>query len=110
MQARFTSMCNVIADTSAIAHSLHPLEGPGGEDYYRLDFNVVLLFGLTELKAQISWIDGVRPVLVSRLLPCADHPHDVPGRGEEVQSEQQNLNNIFLLTLEHQQESRLDCV
>ena len=65
-------MCNVIADTSAIAHSLHPLEGLGGEDYYRLDFNVVLLFGLTELKAQISWIDGVRPVLVSRLQPCAE--------------------------------------
>ena len=60
MQARFTTMCSVIADTSVIAHSLQPKQAPGGDVYYRLDFDVVLLFGLTELKAQISWSDSVR--------------------------------------------------
>lgn len=31
----------------------------GGGTYYSILFYVVLLFGLTELKAQISWIDNV---------------------------------------------------
>jgi len=55
--ARFTTMCHVIADTSTFARSLRPQQAPGGGDYYRLDFDVILLFGLTELKAQISWND-----------------------------------------------------
>ena len=33
---------------------------PGGGVYYSIDFCVVLLFGLTELKAQISWTENVR--------------------------------------------------
>jgi hypothetical protein len=65
MQARFTTMCHVIADTSTFARSLRPQQAPGGGDYYRLDFDVILLFGLTELKAQISWNDQVRLVIVS---------------------------------------------
>ena len=56
-------MCSVIADTSKIARSLRTQQALGRSDYYRLDFDVILLFGLTELKAQISWDDGVRLVL-----------------------------------------------
>ncbi|KAF8132019.1 hypothetical protein EV363DRAFT_1479998 [Boletus edulis] len=54
---RFTTLCNVFADTSAIAHSLRPQRGHGGDNYYSLYFDVILLLGLTELKAQISWDD-----------------------------------------------------
>ena len=71
MQARFTPLCNVIADTSKIARSLHPQQAPEGGDYYCLDYDVVLLFGLTELKAQISWNDMVRLVIVSGIKPWA---------------------------------------
>jgi len=53
----FTAMCNVIADTSTLARSLPPEKTSGGTEYYCMDFDVVLLFGLTELKAQISWKD-----------------------------------------------------
>ncbi|KAG9312272.1 hypothetical protein JVU11DRAFT_7575 [Chiua virens] len=53
--ARFTKMCNVVANTSKLVHSLPPLKGPNGV-YYECDYDVVLLFGLTELKAQISWM------------------------------------------------------
>ncbi|KAF8554802.1 hypothetical protein OG21DRAFT_1522180 [Imleria badia] len=53
----FTPLCNVIADTSKIAGSLRPQQAAGGGDYYHLSFDVILLFGLTELKAQISWDD-----------------------------------------------------
>ncbi|KAI9573190.1 hypothetical protein HD554DRAFT_2059660 [Boletus coccyginus] len=56
-RARFTPMCSVMGDTSAIAHSLLLQQAPGGGNYYRLDYEVILLFGLTELKAQICWKD-----------------------------------------------------
>lgn len=69
MQARFTTMCHVIADTSTIAHSLRPQQAPGGGDYYSLHFDVILLFGLTELRAQISWNDQVRLVILSGRKP-----------------------------------------
>lgn len=72
-------MCNVIADTSKVAESLHPQRTSGGQDYYySLDVDVILLFGLTELKAQISWIHEVRLVItpVSSKL-C--HSHSAQG-------------------------------
>lgn len=78
MQARFTTMCEVIADTSKLVHSLRGREAPGGMYYYRLEFDVILLFGLTELKAQISWMHEVRLItmLMSRKL-C--HLHSLQG-------------------------------
>lgn len=30
-----------------------------GDLYYRLYFDIVLLFGLTELKAQMAWMENV---------------------------------------------------
>ncbi|KAN0081574.1 hypothetical protein V8E55_009198 [Tylopilus felleus] len=53
--AHFTPMCNVVANPSELAHSLQPKMAPDGSVYYRMQYNVILLFGLTELKAQISW-------------------------------------------------------
>jgi len=53
----FSTLCSVTADTRQMAKRLKPLKGVGGAPYYKFDFNVVLLFGLTELKAQISWME-----------------------------------------------------
>ena len=58
-------MCHVIADTSTIARSLRPQQAPGGGDYYSLDFDVILLFGHTEMKGLISWSDLVHLVIRS---------------------------------------------
>ncbi|EIW80615.1 hypothetical protein CONPUDRAFT_125441 [Coniophora puteana RWD-64-598 SS2] len=55
--ASFTRLCTVRADTSELAKSLRPRTAPG-RTYYELEFEVVLLFGLTELRAQISWRDS----------------------------------------------------
>lgn len=52
-------MCIVIADTSGVAKSLKPLRGADGIQYYRQEFGIVLLLGLTELKAQICWEENV---------------------------------------------------
>ncbi|KIJ08851.1 hypothetical protein PAXINDRAFT_88280 [Paxillus involutus ATCC 200175] len=57
--ASFTKMCTVIADTSELISSMSPPPSLDGGIYYRLDIDVILLFGLTELKAQISWKHGV---------------------------------------------------
>ncbi|KAI9573194.1 hypothetical protein HD554DRAFT_2059684 [Boletus coccyginus] len=58
--ARFTTMCTVVGNTSKLVHSLQPQVAPDMTVYYDLDYDVILLFGLTELKAQISWMhEGV---------------------------------------------------
>jgi hypothetical protein len=48
----------VHADTSEIVKALKPRKGQGGT-YYRLEFEMVMSFGLTELKAQIAWLENV---------------------------------------------------
>jgi len=55
--ARFTKLCTIVANTSKLVHSLQPQVAPDGGVYFELDCEVILLFGLTELKAQISWMD-----------------------------------------------------
>ncbi|KAI6108537.1 hypothetical protein EV401DRAFT_2116788 [Pisolithus croceorrhizus] len=52
----YTKLCTIFADTSKLTSSLQPCQRPNGLGiYYTLNFDVVMLFGLTELKAQVSW-------------------------------------------------------
>ncbi|KAJ3881321.1 hypothetical protein F5051DRAFT_458832 [Lentinula edodes] len=51
----YSTACIVTADTSKISATLVPRRNPTGYEYFQLNFDVVLLFGLTELKAQIAW-------------------------------------------------------
>ncbi|KAI6108534.1 hypothetical protein EV401DRAFT_2076832 [Pisolithus croceorrhizus] len=52
----YTKLCTIFADTSKVALSLQPRQRPDGLGvYYTIDFDVVMLFDLMELKAQISW-------------------------------------------------------
>lgn len=39
--------------------SLGPFEGPDGRLFYKANFDIILLFGLTELKAQVCWKENV---------------------------------------------------
>ena len=55
----FSTLCTVKADTSQMAKLLKPLYNPDQVPYYKIDYKIVLLFGLTELKAQISWMANV---------------------------------------------------
>ncbi|KAF7982968.1 hypothetical protein HWV62_24554 [Athelia sp. TMB] len=50
----FSILCDIEADTSKLSNVLKPKTGRLGK-YYSLDYSLVLLFGLTELKAQICW-------------------------------------------------------
>jgi len=55
---RFLDLCEVTADVTKLKNSLTPQYNTHGHKYYQLEFDVVLLFGLTELKAQITWIEN----------------------------------------------------
>ncbi|KAF8632110.1 hypothetical protein AX15_002041 [Amanita polypyramis BW_CC] len=75
----FVDLCVVTADVSKVKESIRPQTNPNtGAVYYELHFDVVLLFGLTELKAQIAWKEnGIEKRHVALLimnnisLPCA---------------------------------------
>ena len=60
----FPTLCTVTADTRQMAKLLKLRYGVGGVPYYRIDYKVVLLFGLTELKAQISWMENVTVIFI----------------------------------------------
>lgn len=69
----YQPLCIVAADLSEACRSLQPRRSRHGlPPHYCLSFEVVLLFGLTELKAQIAWKENVstclhhpfRPVLI----------------------------------------------
>jgi hypothetical protein len=53
----YTELCSIAIDLSILPPL--PREKLTGGTYYELAFDVVLLFGLTELKAQIAWEEGV---------------------------------------------------
>ncbi|OJA20126.1 hypothetical protein AZE42_04099 [Rhizopogon vesiculosus] len=56
----FSTLCNVHADTSKVASTISPRRGYAGLQFYRQQFSIILMFGLTELEAQICWKeDGV---------------------------------------------------
>ncbi|KAF8160149.1 hypothetical protein K438DRAFT_1921672 [Mycena galopus ATCC 62051] len=54
---QYSVLCTVHADTSKIAEALNPQQGQSGT-YYRLGIEMILSFGLTELKAQIAWVEN----------------------------------------------------
>jgi hypothetical protein len=51
--------------TADLSHlNLNPRKGRQGKTYFRVDYEIVLLFGLTELKAQIAWKENVRCIVL----------------------------------------------
>ncbi|KAF8962417.1 hypothetical protein BDZ97DRAFT_2022504 [Flammula alnicola] len=54
----YTKLATVIVDFTHLP--LEPLVNKTGEAYYRVDYEVVLLFGLTEMQAQLAWQEKVR--------------------------------------------------
>lgn len=54
----FASLCTVYANTSAVTKVKQ--YGINGSAFYTQNFKLVLLCGLTETKAQLSWIENVR--------------------------------------------------
>jgi hypothetical protein len=55
----FSTLCNVHADTSKVARTISPRRGYAGLQFFRQEFSIVLMFGLTELQAQLCWKEDV---------------------------------------------------
>ncbi|KZP28411.1 hypothetical protein FIBSPDRAFT_927551 [Athelia psychrophila] len=53
----FFTLCTIKGDTTGMSKARKARRSSEGVLFYRLDFSVVLLFGLTELKAQLSWLE-----------------------------------------------------
>lgn len=68
IKGMFSVLCTVTANTSRMTKGLKPLLDKQGNVYFRQYYDIVLLFGLTELKAQISWTENVRLYFSSCLL------------------------------------------
>ncbi|PBK62372.1 hypothetical protein ARMSODRAFT_604136 [Armillaria solidipes] len=54
-EAMYEVLCTVTANTQQATKTLKPQHRPDGRTFYKLDYDVVLLFGLTELQAYVSW-------------------------------------------------------
>jgi len=53
----YTKLCTIEVDVSRAAiHTLPNASGMGS--FYQVDCEIILLFGMTELKAQVSWMEN----------------------------------------------------
>ena len=55
----FADLCNITADMTSLKSLVRPRTNHRGAKYYTVSYDIVLLFGLTELKAQIAWTQNV---------------------------------------------------
>lgn len=56
----FELACNITVDTSKTVSSLKPVKNKKtGKTYYRQEIDFILLFGQTELRAQLAWREDV---------------------------------------------------
>ncbi|KAG1746342.1 hypothetical protein EDB19DRAFT_1848493 [Suillus lakei] len=53
-RSSFTKLCTITADLREVSRTLHQSK------CYKIEYDVIVLFGHTELKAQISWKEKVR--------------------------------------------------
>ncbi|KAF8333699.1 hypothetical protein F5887DRAFT_1063656 [Amanita rubescens] len=59
-QYNYSPVCTVVADTSSIPEPETTRHSADGMQYYRKEFDIILLFGMTELKAQLAWTENVK--------------------------------------------------
>ena len=53
----YTKLCTIEADLSRAISTLPKVRGKGS--FLRVDYDIILLFGMTELKAQFAWTENV---------------------------------------------------
>lgn len=52
-------ICTLSANLSALAGGLQIRNGPRGKRFYRVDYDVYVYFGGTQLHAKLQWKEGV---------------------------------------------------
>ena len=66
----FAGLCEVTADMTKLKSSTKPQTNNHGVRYYTLTYDIILLFGLTELKAQIAWMENVGDRFLWSIVMC----------------------------------------
>ncbi|KAG2116943.1 hypothetical protein DEU56DRAFT_931625 [Suillus clintonianus] len=60
-RSSFSTLCTIDANLRELSRTLRPKKSASNQaKYYKVEFDVIILFGHTELKAQISWKEKVR--------------------------------------------------
>ena len=92
---QFSTLCTIFADTTQVKKEK---KQRGGSTYYTLDFKVVLLCGMTEFKAQISWMEDVsRRQYYQGVITLKSA---MIGQREAVrQKNSDDMDSLFILTL-----------
>ncbi|KAF8901884.1 hypothetical protein CPB84DRAFT_1776920 [Gymnopilus junonius] len=73
----YSQLCNIVTDLSYLP--LTPMTNPSGQTFYRVHYDIVLLFGLTEMKAQVAWKDkGVEKKGPAKIVYDPDVVRDDP--------------------------------
>ena len=62
----YTELCTIEVDLSHLPLSPRPKHSGNG-NFYDVDFDIVLLFGLTEFKAAIAWKENVGLPMVHKI-------------------------------------------
>ncbi len=57
-------LCCVTADTREAVKALALQRRPDGKSYYTFSFDIIIIFGRTEMKAQICWKENVSIALL----------------------------------------------
>lgn len=65
LEAMFSTHCTVTAEMPQVVKTDTPRRGLDGREYYYQEYNIIVLFGLTELKAQICWMENVRHLVLN---------------------------------------------
>ncbi|THH05593.1 hypothetical protein EW146_g9863 [Bondarzewia mesenterica] len=89
---RFSRLCVISADLSGVPK--RPRKGSQGT-YYRRNFDIELSFGLTELKAYLSWTENVRLISIISGLAIHSSLNGPPGRQEKVSGFSQCCNIVL---------------
>lgn len=58
----YTKLCTIEADLSRVPLAPRS-KATGRGNFYRIDYDIILLFGMTELKAQVAWKENVSAIL-----------------------------------------------
>ncbi|PPR01390.1 hypothetical protein CVT24_006228 [Panaeolus cyanescens] len=81
---KYFELCTIVTDLSHMAHSssIQKKYDTDGKLFYRLHYDVIMLFGGTEIKAQVAWKeDGVERRSDAKILYTSNLPinmHNVP--------------------------------
>jgi hypothetical protein len=59
----YTNICTIEVDLSRVPLLPQP-KATGQGNFYRIDYDIILLLGMTELKAQVAWTVNVSGLYV----------------------------------------------